>query len=401
MIELALSAVTKANLDALLDNAVPESRRLEYKEELPGSNDDAKREFLKDVSALANSAGGDIIFGVKEKRDADGKPSGIADSILGLSANLDAEILRLESIIRDGLDPRLPGVQFKQIQGFPIGPVLILHVSQSLASPHMITFKSYSRFFARTSAGTYQLDVREIGDAFKVSSKVQETIKNFREARITAIRSNQMPIPMDEGPKYVVHVIPVSTFASPNAVDIERLGYREILLAPLNCSAWNTRMNIDGCLSFGPDETHKCLSYAQFYRNGVAEFVDAKMFRRHGNSEADNLIPGPLLERQTVMTVQRIQEVYAKLGIDPPIAVFATMLNVNGFSMAGAQTFPDELHFVDRDDLVFPDVMVDSLRVEARILGTMLRPIFDAVWQSAGHPGSTSYTRDGTWNVRM
>ena len=59
--------VTLADIEALAANNVPEGRTLEYKSELPGPKDDDKREFLYDVTSLANTDGGDLIFGVDTK----------------------------------------------------------------------------------------------------------------------------------------------------------------------------------------------------------------------------------------------------------------------------------------------------------------------------------------------
>ena len=48
-------AVTEQDLQELVTAQVPEGLRIEYKRETYGNTDSDKREFLKDVSALANS----------------------------------------------------------------------------------------------------------------------------------------------------------------------------------------------------------------------------------------------------------------------------------------------------------------------------------------------------------
>ena len=74
MIPRDFDAITKADIEALVANAVAEGRALEYKQQLPGNGDEDKKEFLADVSSFANAGGGDIVFGVVEKRDGDNKP---------------------------------------------------------------------------------------------------------------------------------------------------------------------------------------------------------------------------------------------------------------------------------------------------------------------------------------
>ena len=102
----------------MVADKVAESRTLDYKEKLPGQSDGDKKEFLADITSFANASGGDIIFGVAEERDAQNRPTGIPKEITGLGMiNVDAEKLRLEAIIREGIEPRLPGVQIHAING--------------------------------------------------------------------------------------------------------------------------------------------------------------------------------------------------------------------------------------------------------------------------------------------
>jgi predicted HTH transcriptional regulator len=135
MINRAFDQIGKTEIDSLVLNEVKEDRTLEYKEKLPGSTDSEKKEFLADVSSFANAAGGDLLFGVQEKRDGQGKTTGIPESIPGLAgANIDAEIRRLENIIRDGIKPRIAGVRLRAVDGFTNGPVLLVRIQKSYGS---------------------------------------------------------------------------------------------------------------------------------------------------------------------------------------------------------------------------------------------------------------------------
>jgi len=123
--------ITKADIDALVTNAVAEGRTIDYKRTLPGGTDDEKREFLANVSSFANAAGGDILYGVEEDK---GIPTA-ANGLPGIDP--DAEILRLDNIIRSGIEPRVPAVQIKAVDGFSAGPVMVLRAPKSWSSPHM------------------------------------------------------------------------------------------------------------------------------------------------------------------------------------------------------------------------------------------------------------------------
>ena len=95
-----LESIEAADILALHENAVAEGKTLEYKRDLPGGVDEQKREFLADVSSLANAAGGHLVFGIEESE-------GVPASVPGIEGiDPDAETLRLENIIRDGISPR-------------------------------------------------------------------------------------------------------------------------------------------------------------------------------------------------------------------------------------------------------------------------------------------------------
>ena len=138
MINKPLSQVTAGDLQSLPADGSPESKTLEYKLKLPLSTDKDKKEFLADASSFANAGGGDLIYGIGA---IDGRPidiPGLADF------NEDKDVLRLESSIRDGIEPRVQGVQFRTIEGFSNGPVLIIRLPRSWAAPHMVSFKGNS-----------------------------------------------------------------------------------------------------------------------------------------------------------------------------------------------------------------------------------------------------------------
>ena len=94
-----LDAVTEADLQALIDHEVRESRTLDYKRDWPTERD-ARVEIAKDVCAFANSLGGDLVFGIREE-------GGAAAGIVPLRlSNLDADLLTLTNALHDLLESR-------------------------------------------------------------------------------------------------------------------------------------------------------------------------------------------------------------------------------------------------------------------------------------------------------
>ena len=62
-----MHAIVLFHTVSLRENAVAETPRLEYKEQLPETEEE-KRELLYDAAAFASTQGGDLIYGVRERK---------------------------------------------------------------------------------------------------------------------------------------------------------------------------------------------------------------------------------------------------------------------------------------------------------------------------------------------
>ena len=60
-------------IQSIIDEERIELKDLEYKRDLPGKTSEEKKEFLADITSLANSIGGDLIIGIEQEKDS-GKP---------------------------------------------------------------------------------------------------------------------------------------------------------------------------------------------------------------------------------------------------------------------------------------------------------------------------------------
>ena len=382
MIPKRFDEITKADIDALLANCVPEGRTLDYKRTLPGGKDDEKREFLADVSSFANAAGGDIIFGVDEDQ---GVPT-VVNGLQGIDP--DAENLRLESSIRSGIEPRVPAVQIKAVGGFLAGPVMVLRIPKSWSSPHMVTYKGSSRFFSRTNAGKCQMDVTEIRSAFLFSEAIPERMKRFRDDRLAKIVSGETPVPMEAGGKVVLHILPVSAFSGPPTIDVRAVAAGSHL-PPILDGAWDERLNVDGFMACWPMRSDKYSTYTQLFRSGAVEVVDRFSVIQNERLET-------AYEARLVAGVQKYLKLMNALEIEPPLVFMLSMVGVKGVTLGVAPHFRGSglVPAIDRDVVLLPDVLVEDLSQHP---AKILKPIFDAVWQAAGHAQSCNYDQAGEW----
>jgi len=366
------------DLQELVDNQVPESKTIDYKESLTGNSDSEKKEFLADVSSFANAAGGYLVYGMREN-------SGIASELCGLeSIDADAEIRRLENIIRDSIKPRIPGVSLWAIPLRTSRYTIIIHIPMSWVSPHMVTFKNDSKFYSRNSAGKYQLDVSELRAAFVLSETTIERIRNFRIERLSKIIAGETPALLNETAKIILHIIPFSAFNPAARFDVSLLANDLGKLQPMSArGGWNGRHNFDGYLSFSNP-----LTYLQVFRNGIIEAVDALTIRPDGGRLT---IPSLLFETELLDSLPRFLSIQRQLGVEPPLFIILSLLGISGYTMS-VNTPRLDTYPIDRDALILPEIIVENFECNP---SEVMKPIFDAIWNAAGWPRSMNYDENG------
>lgn len=395
MISKPIDAITADDLRSLISGGVLEGRTIEYKATLPGSQDKDKHEFLADASSFANAAGGDLLYGI-------GAKDGVPTEILGLADfNLDKDILRLESILRDSIEPRIPGLQFRTIEDPSAGSVLLIRIRKSWAGPHMVTFRGASRFHARSSAGKFQMDVTEIRSAFASSEDLPDRIRRWRDNRISMILGDETPTPLIPGARLVLHVVPLGSFSDPTRIAASDLKDRASRFRPIGGPAYDQRFNLDGYLTLGSQidlkEKQAMRSYCQSFRSGRIEAVRAGFVMNEGGK--GDVIPSQWYEEAILDAVASYLSGLEALDIGYPVLVLVALLNLKGVRMA----MPDRMWFndaepIDRDVLLLPDVLILD---PPRNLPRVLRPLFDAAWNASGVARSLNFDEQGKWRGRQ
>jgi hypothetical protein len=381
----SLDDVTEQDLIALKDDQVRESKTIDYKEMLPDNSDSKKKDFLANVSSFANAAGGHLIYGIKEVE-------GLAVDISGCDvADIDAEIRRLDSIIQSGLDPRVMRISIHGVKLSNSRVVIILRIPRSWSAPHMITFQDWARFYSRNSAGKYMLDVPEIRSAFLLTESTAEQIRKFRVERIERVLAGEEPVLLQDAPKLILHVVPLSAFDRVAGIDLEMAEGNSGQLRPMYeyISGWSLRRNFDGLLMYSRKSSEPVVeSYTQVFRSGIIESVDAELMH-----DADRMIQITLLELEVIESTKRFLAFLKESGVEPPLLVFVSVMGVKGFYLRTDRT---KLRGepIDRDSLIPPEIIIENFQQE---IAEVLRPVFDIIWNAGGFPKSPSYDDQGVW----
>jgi len=406
MIQKAIGDIAKTDIDFLIENKIGESKTLEYKEMLPGSKDSAKKEFLADISSFANASGGDVIYGIKARVNADGKKTGEPEEIVPIQRiTADEAKLQIENLIRTGIEPRIT-VHVKGIAGYGTdgnGFVILVRIPQSFASPHMVTFKNTSRFYCRNSAGKYQLDVQETRNAFLATDSQAERVRSFLQNRLAKIMADETPVPLSTEHRLVLHILPLYPFLNHQRLQLSSNRNLTLDFRPIGASGWDHRYNLDGFITYDRNYENKTLNdgYCLVFFNGVVEAVYSDILRVKGGQKPKKgetaFIASVAYERYLIEAIRNYFTGYKALGIEAPVVISMALLGCKGAYLwtdfsSGLDSQP-----IDREAAILPEVQVGSFDEEAPII---MRPIFDAVWNACGLPRSYNYTENGTWNVR-
>jgi hypothetical protein len=374
--------LAEADLQELISNGVTERQNIDYKEALTGTNDDAKREFLADISSFANTAGGHLVYGISE---AGGIPTGLPGVVI---TDFDAEKLRLENLMRDGMSPRISGIEISEQILLASGTsAFLIRIPRSLVSPHMVSFRGLSKVFARNSAGKYQLDVAQLRGAFAFSTSLTEKLRDFRADRITKIAAGMTPVKLIARPVVVLHMVPLTgfetaqTFSATELTDTIKLGEAFPIYSD---NAFASKVNFDGLVVFASFGDGRSSSYLQVFKNGIFESVSAELM--YGST----IIHGAWLEGHLVRkSVPSYLKCLQKLQVPPPIFAGLSLIGVENHTMEAAKPSPfGQPQPLGRDMLLLPEVVFETYNAD---VATTLKPAFDSVWNAAGKTESPFY----------
>jgi len=399
MINKSLDQITIDDINALITNLAQEGKDIEYKESLTLDSDKEKGELLADISSFANTVGGQIFFGIKE---SDGKPT----EVVGINIkNPDELKLKIESITRDGIVPRI-GIEIKILNISDNSYVVIIQAKRSWNSPHRVIYNGYSKtkdqFYARNSAGKYQMDVLELKNAFN-SFDLELRVSDFINTRIAQINANSTPIPLMPGGKLVLHLIPISNFATKEKINLTPLVNQPQNLSPLYSSGWSHRINLEGLLLYAGSPDGISNSYTQIYRNGSVEAVEAGILRDERSQSRDDgkkFIPSLTYEKELIQGLDRHLKALSELGVTPPILISLAIVGAQGFEMAVDThrfSFLEKYYPIDRDVLWLPTYILEGFDEDPV---QILKPMFDLVWNTCGYKRSYNFNDEGEWAAR-
>ena len=400
--------ITADDARSLIVRQVREDRTIDFKQDLSLAKDGDRRELLKDVTAMANTGGGTLLYGAVE---GESDESGQIVSLNGMQFSPDEVQSTITHLIRDGVEEPIPGLLHRAL---PLGDgthLYVIRVPASHRAPHLFKFgKQRHNFYFRATTSNNPMTMSQIREAVLRSATARERAvalidQRTELARGTArARERWSSTPQHDRlcrpGQMLLHVLPLS--APEGGVDladpaiVERFG--QVPPPGRESGAGTVRHALEGLYS---ETAHRdivgpCV-YALLLREGGVEFFEAGIGR-----------PGPdALEDTARLNVHKLEtRVLRALGeaaklteeglLPLPVVISLQLLEMRGIHLfTSARVWvPDDgiTRPFQYDEIPIAPAVITSWGAEAELAAKRL---FDVIWQACGYLRSFHYDDDG------
>jgi hypothetical protein len=385
---LSPDLVDSSYLSRLIENKIPENITLDYKRELHIDSSDERKEFLYDVSSFANSEGGIILYGIEEEKGENSSNSGIPGKIIGIQYNnIDNLILKMEDILGNSIQPRIPNIRIKSIE-ISSKPLIVIIIPKSYGLPHMVSYKSTNKFYKRRNSGKYLVDVFELNQMFMQNTELQQRANQFVSDRIAMVLNGEfIPNILTKNSSFI-HIIPLS-FQQNQIRLTNRVDYYTILNT-FNSLVANTNHhhNFEGYIlsSLTPGD-NKVNSYFQVFRNGILEYYSTEYCDTMQPNNTQLFFFIDRFELDCIDMVSNAINYYKEVNVYDPFLVF-----INLFDLINTKIYTNSRFRISnafgRNNLKIQPVLIKS---HDSNFEQDLKPAFDVLWQSSGIEKSINY----------
>ena len=345
-------ALTEDGLREFISLAIPEGLYLDYKEALSGTSEkEARREFLKDVTAFANAAGGHLFFGVKEATEG----ILIESQLVGME-NGDALAQDLERLASTSIDPRIPGLRIVLVPLKSGRSCLIVHIPPSLSRPHMVNYAGHRSFYVRHSKSSFPMTTHEVREAVLTSWSAEARARHYVERRIFEVREALG----ERESAFFLQAVPLISPEPP--WNVLSAPFENILLGETRrnryqyyadlASKVSPRPTIDGLL--GRDQSEHPTWETEVHRTGYVS-----VFYRGIKVESFDGVESRVVHRGTCDVFKAfchmLKELLDVSGTDVPYLIKSTYLNARGTRLWTQSRWKNLSEPYEKKDMLWPE----------------------------------------------
>lgn len=389
MLPFSLDELTENFFQQICEEQWSETQTLEFKALPPLSDDAAKQEFRKDVCALANAEGGDLVYGISEK-------GGKANAILSINGSVfDSLKRRLRQILESKVEPRIQGIQFHQCPLSGGGFVLVIRVPTSYDGPHRFGSVTEHRFAIRSDSATTDMTYDQLRNAFGRGATLLEKAARLRTHRLDVIASSRAPRRLTPGPILALHFIPICGLADRADVDIAGLHSDYSALMPSNDYSWTRAANIDGLVMYPYDDENGVECCRQVFRNGTLEILQNVSVEPRTPNEPTG-VSGQWVGDELQSGLRTYVKAASRFGVSGPVVVSMSLVGTAGTLLATNNRSSTRHPIVD-NRLDLPETMIDDITGNLDI-DAITRPMLDVLYQCYGQPRCSLFDSAGKWS---
>lgn len=318
-----------------------ESRTLEFKQEVHLQKLSDRKEFLRDVTSLANTDGGYLLIGVKER----GK---VANGILPVADHQTFQRDAL-NLLRYSVKPQIFGLRMWPVEVEPEKYVVVIYVPMSWNRPHMVVLKGERGFWGRNEEGKYPLDVATLRALFLWGQVVEERLAQFRAERVAWLLSRDT-----KRPYVLLHFVPFSSlqpgrFITPDP-KMANL-FRDVGGA--------FQSNFEGGY-VGALPPAEFAHYVQIFRSGAVEMGAELYWEARGHVSLNLGRVDHLIRKVWLPALWHYQKMFE---VEPPFAWTLSLLNVKGLRPPiEGRRMPSNLRPGDRPHMLLPLQVLETWR---------------------------------------
>lgn len=397
MLTKPLNQIERADIDALVTNQICEGTSLEFKREPIAQNE----EVARDVAAMANGGGGDIILGVSES-------NGVAQSVTPF-ANGDAEANRVVSIVLAGVSPRL--VIGTQVVTRPGGDVVVVRVGRARI-PAMVHLGNRTDFWERRDRQKVRMTHAEIVSRIREGLVETQRRDEFIQQRVYRFRTRSEATGTLVG--FFLSVTP-ETLSESEIVSIRDAGIHRIMSDP-------SRIRDTLVIEATPQPTLEGLrsmrrefpGYGfEIHRNGHIELqlhnarehlagtTDTVVWDPRGPGgqkiEVRTVLAGGIIARNVIETIGRAKRVYDLSGMFEQFVVTLALVNAGGSLLPGRIIPKEEGAIVEEPGTLWTEsvLVVQAPGFPGEAEGVTAKRLCDLFWQAFGRWGCRAIDEQG------
>ncbi|WP_430974652.1 AlbA family DNA-binding domain-containing protein [Sunxiuqinia rutila] len=370
--------INESDIKRLIDNQIQENKSLDYKRDLNLSTDKDKKEFLFDLTAMYNTDGGCLIFGIEEEKDEKKQNTGKPLKIVGIELeNSDKLIQRIEDIIKNSTEPSISQVIINIVE-VELKKILIVGIPKGLGLPAMVTFNQTNKFYRRRNSGKFAVDVYELNQMFMQNQILKEKVIDFRKDRIKKVLACESLPNLKVDNAFFIHIIPYG-FLDYNILDFTTAENNLTLkMRPIYSNGWDKMYNIDGFATFSSTAHYQITSYNQIFRNGIYEMYTSELFYETSKNKRMGF-DGDDFIQEVIENIKEALFVLNQMKVEPPFLISYSFHNVKGYIVDSYIT--RRLTEFKQNEILFPFIQIPSYESD---IYKLLKPNFDILWQSLG-----------------